>query len=143
MNRVKGMGFTWSLNPYMGCAHRCAFCYVRGFERRARISGQEAILSTAVCGSRTDAVIAGQTDRLVHELGTVAVENLRIEPVVEENGRSPPTLYRLDQERLGVIGEPDVVDAGAVALGGGDLSHRLCVARAPDARSGRIWPATD
>ena len=35
LNRVKGMGFHWSLNPYMGCAHRCAFCYVRGFERRA------------------------------------------------------------------------------------------------------------
>ena len=35
LNRVKGMGFDWSLNPYMGCAHRCAFCYVRGFERRA------------------------------------------------------------------------------------------------------------
>lgn len=35
LNRVDGMGFRWSLNPYMGCAHRCAFCYVRGFERRA------------------------------------------------------------------------------------------------------------
>lgn len=35
LNRVAGMGFEWSLNPYMGCAHRCAFCYVRGFERRA------------------------------------------------------------------------------------------------------------
>jgi DNA repair photolyase len=35
LNRVKGMGFTWSLNPYMGCAHRCTFCYVRAFERRA------------------------------------------------------------------------------------------------------------
>ncbi len=35
LNRVTGMGFHWSLNPYMGCAHRCAFCYVRGFERRA------------------------------------------------------------------------------------------------------------
>ena len=35
LNRVTGMGFNWSLNPYMGCAHRCAFCYVRGFERRA------------------------------------------------------------------------------------------------------------
>src|SRR5690242_1244683 len=29
------MGFGWSLNPYMGCAHRCTFCYVRAFERRA------------------------------------------------------------------------------------------------------------
>ncbi|HET7224459.1 MAG TPA: radical SAM protein [Candidatus Eisenbacteria bacterium] len=29
------MDFEWSLNPYMGCAHRCTFCYVRAFERRA------------------------------------------------------------------------------------------------------------
>jgi DNA repair photolyase len=35
LNRVTGMPFHWSLNPYMGCAHRCTFCYVRGFERRA------------------------------------------------------------------------------------------------------------
>jgi DNA repair photolyase len=27
--------FGWSLNPYMGCVHRCTFCYVRAFERRA------------------------------------------------------------------------------------------------------------
>jgi DNA repair photolyase len=35
LNRVKGMLFEWSLNPYMGCVHRCTFCYVRAFERRA------------------------------------------------------------------------------------------------------------
>jgi DNA repair photolyase len=35
LNRVKGMRFGWSLNPYMGCAHRCTFCYVRAFELRA------------------------------------------------------------------------------------------------------------
>jgi DNA repair photolyase len=35
LNRVKGMMFGWSLNPYMGCVHRCTFCYVRAFERRA------------------------------------------------------------------------------------------------------------
>jgi DNA repair photolyase len=29
------MMFKWSLNPYMGCSHRCTFCYVRAFERRA------------------------------------------------------------------------------------------------------------
>jgi DNA repair photolyase len=35
LNRVKGMAFDWSLNPYMGCVHRCTFCYVRAFEQRA------------------------------------------------------------------------------------------------------------
>jgi DNA repair photolyase len=35
LNPVRGMPFRWSLNPYMGCVHRCTFCYVRGFEKRA------------------------------------------------------------------------------------------------------------
>jgi len=28
LTQVQGMPFRWSLNPYMGCAHRCNFCYV-------------------------------------------------------------------------------------------------------------------
>src|SRR5207237_304018 len=35
LNPVKNMMFSWSLNPYTGCEHRCAFCYVRAFELRA------------------------------------------------------------------------------------------------------------
>src|SRR5213594_1484443 len=35
LNAVKGMAFSWSLNPYTGCVHQCTFCYVRGFELRA------------------------------------------------------------------------------------------------------------
>src|SRR5919108_414914 len=35
LNRVQGMGFNWSLNPYMGCVHRCTYCYVRAYELRA------------------------------------------------------------------------------------------------------------
>ena len=41
LNRVKGMAFDWSLNPYMGCVHRCTFCYVRHFERRAERPSDE------------------------------------------------------------------------------------------------------
>jgi DNA repair photolyase len=29
------MRFKWSLNPYMGCVHRCTFCFVRAFEKVA------------------------------------------------------------------------------------------------------------
>ncbi len=41
LNRVKGMAFEWSLNPYMGCVHRCTFCYVRAFEQRAERPSDE------------------------------------------------------------------------------------------------------
>jgi DNA repair photolyase len=29
LNRVQGMPFDWSLNPYRGCRHRCTYCYAR------------------------------------------------------------------------------------------------------------------
>ncbi len=29
LNRVTGMPFGWSINPYRGCYHRCVFCYAR------------------------------------------------------------------------------------------------------------------
>ncbi len=35
INKVTGMSFRWSLNPYTGCVHRCTFCFVRAFELRA------------------------------------------------------------------------------------------------------------
>ena len=31
MNRVQGMPFKWSLNPYVGCAHACVYCYARSY----------------------------------------------------------------------------------------------------------------
>lgn len=29
LNRVQGMPFRWSVNPYRGCQHACVFCYAR------------------------------------------------------------------------------------------------------------------
>src|SRR5256714_3658637 len=36
LNAVKGMPFDWSLNPWLGCAHKCTYCFARAYHARYR-----------------------------------------------------------------------------------------------------------
>jgi DNA repair photolyase len=35
LNRVRHMGFNWSLNPYQGCFHSCVYCFARAHAKLA------------------------------------------------------------------------------------------------------------
>jgi DNA repair photolyase len=41
LNRVSGMPFRWSLNPYRGCVHGCQYCYARATHRFLGLNGGE------------------------------------------------------------------------------------------------------
>ena len=42
LNRVRGMPFNWSINPYQGCFHQCVFCYARVTHRYRELDGVAA-----------------------------------------------------------------------------------------------------
>ena len=73
MNRVKGMAFEWSLNPYMGCVHRCTFCYVRAFERRAERPSDDRYGTSIRVKTNIADVLRGELARPSWEGESVAV----------------------------------------------------------------------
>jgi DNA repair photolyase len=73
LNRVKGMAFEWSLNPYMGCVHRCTFCYVRAFEQRADRPSDERYGTSIRVKVNVAEVLRRELGRVSWEGDTVAV----------------------------------------------------------------------
>lgn len=38
LNRVKGMPFDWTLNPYRGCTHACHYCFARRYHTQFELN---------------------------------------------------------------------------------------------------------
>ena len=99
LNRVRGMGFSWSLNPYMGCAHRCAFCYVRGFERRADRPSDDRYGTSVRVKTNIVEVLRRELARRSWTRETVAI-GAATDPYQPAEGR-----YRLTRGCITALGE--------------------------------------
>ncbi len=97
LNRVSGMPFAWSLNPYMGCVHRCTFCYVRAFERRADRPAGEAYGQTIRVKTNIVAVLRRELARPGWRRDTVMI-GAATDPYQPAEGR-----YRLTRGCLEVL----------------------------------------
>jgi DNA repair photolyase len=91
------MDFRWSLNPYMGCVHRCTFCYVRAYELRADRPWDDRYGRSIRVKINVAEVLARELARPAWKHESVAI-GAATDPYQPAEGR-----YRLTRRCIGVL----------------------------------------
>src|SRR4051812_2937420 len=63
LNRVKGMPFDWTLNPYRGCTHGCHYCYARRYHAQFEMDADDEFASVILVKKNFVEVLADQLAR--------------------------------------------------------------------------------
>ena len=63
LNRVKGMPFNWTLNPYRGCTHGCHYCFARRYHVQFELDSSDAFSSVILVKRNFVDVLKKELDR--------------------------------------------------------------------------------
>src|ERR671912_2455098 len=63
LNRVSGMPFRWSLNPYRGCVHGCHYCYARATHSYLGLNADEDFATRIVVKANMPEVLRQELGR--------------------------------------------------------------------------------
>jgi DNA repair photolyase len=99
LNRVRGMPFTWSLNPYRGCAHACSYCYARTTHAFLGLDVGEDFSAQLFAKTNVAEVLRGELARRGWRRETVAL-GTSTDPYQPVEGR-----YRLTRRCLEALAE--------------------------------------
>jgi DNA repair photolyase len=63
LNRVEGMPFKWTLNPYRGCTHGCHYCFARRYHVQFEMNTDDEFASVILVKHNLTRVLARELDR--------------------------------------------------------------------------------
>ena len=63
LNRVEGMPFNWTLNPYRGCTHGCHYCFARRYHVQFEMNADDEFASVILVKHNIVDVLARELDR--------------------------------------------------------------------------------
>lgn len=96
LNRVRGMPFGWSLNPYRGCAHGCHYCFARPTHRFFELGVGDDFTGIIYVKRNLAPVLAGELSRPGWRRDPVAV-GTATDPYQPAEGRYRLTRAALEQ----------------------------------------------
>ena len=63
LNRVQGMPFDWTLNPYRGCTHGCHYCFARRYHAQFEMNADDEFASVILVKRNFVEVLQVELDR--------------------------------------------------------------------------------
>jgi len=63
LNRVEGMPFNWTLNPYRGCTHGCHYCFARRYHAQFEMNADDEFSSVILVKRNFVDVLRRELDR--------------------------------------------------------------------------------
>src|SRR5262245_48000630 len=63
LNRVQGMPFNWTLNPYRGCTHGCHYCFARRYHVQFEMNAGDEFASVILVKHNLVEVLVRELDR--------------------------------------------------------------------------------
>jgi DNA repair photolyase len=63
LNRVKGMPFEWTLNPYRGCTHACHYCFARRYHMQFELNSDDEFASVILVKRNFVGVLERELDK--------------------------------------------------------------------------------
>lgn len=72
LNRVEGMPFKWTLNPYRGCTHGCHYCFARRYHVQFEMNAGDDFASVILVKHNLVDVLARELDKPSWTRDTVA-----------------------------------------------------------------------
>ncbi|HXE80520.1 MAG TPA: radical SAM protein [Vicinamibacterales bacterium] len=73
LNRVEGMPFRWTLNPYRGCTHGCHYCFARRYHTHFEMNADDEFASVILVKKNFVEVLRRELDRRSWKREIVAV----------------------------------------------------------------------
>ena len=73
LNRVQGMPFNWTLNPYRGCTHGCHYCFARRYHVQFEMNADDEFASVILVKRNCVDVLRRELDRPAWTREQVAV----------------------------------------------------------------------
>src|ERR687891_2107376 len=73
LNRVQGMPFSWTLNPYRGCTHGCHYCFARRYQTQFELGPGDHFSSVILVKTNVVDVLKRELDHPKWQREQVAV----------------------------------------------------------------------